>query len=124
MSRWPALALVCILAEGCSYDASVTAGVSDTAGLRQAVWPLVAPGTSLDSAQLRLEREGFVCPADEMTPGTPWGVYCGKETGGRWAILRRTFQVALVSRDTFGVGRRTGPYTVATVEVRTWLTGP
>ena len=123
--RCLALALVCVIAVACRRDASITAGVRDTVAFRRAVWPLVAPGTPLELAQQRLEREGFVCPTAEMAPGRPWGIYCGKETGGRWAIVRRTFHVALASTDTFGVSnQRNRPHTVATVEVQTWLVGP
>ena len=125
MSRWLILGFACAGALACSHDATVTAGVRDTAALRRAVWPLVAPGTRLDSAQRRLEREGFGCRVAEMVPGALWQTACDKESGGRWAIVRRTFRVVAVSADTFGVrSASSNPHTVARVEVSTGLVGP
>ena len=124
MHRQLALFELLVLA-ACARDRTITANVTDTASFRRAIASRVSPGMSLEMARTRLEREGFVCPQAEMVPGTPWYLYCRKQSGGRWAIVRRTYFVTATSADMFGVTpKRNFPPTVATVAVATGLVGP
>jgi hypothetical protein len=78
---------------GCARDGSITHGADGSPEWDRRLAAAVTPGMTVDSARAIMQRNGFVCEvsADDLL--------CHKESGGRFAIVRRRWQATLATRD-------------------------
>ena len=102
-------AVVFVLA--CAQDGTITRGADGANDWKRRVEAAIPLGISVDSARSVLTRNGFNCRPFESADSTVW---CDKESGGRFEIVRRRWQATLH----FQSGR------VKKVESSTGLTGP
>jgi hypothetical protein len=93
---------------GCARDNSITRGADGAPEWDRRLAAAIAPGTTLDSADAIMRRNGFRCQTSAD------GLWCDKESGGRFAIVRRRWQATLAIQD----GR------VRTIKGTTGLIGP
>lgn len=74
---------------GCSRDSSITHGADGSPEWDRHLAAVITPGLTVDSARATMQRNGFLCQrsADEL--------WCDKQSGGRFAIVRRRWQATL-----------------------------
>jgi hypothetical protein len=105
------LLFVVVLALACAHDETITRGADGANDWKRRAEAAIPLGISVDSARSVLTHNGFNCRAFDSTDSTVW---CDKESGGRFEIVRRRWQ-AIVH---FQAGR------VNKVESSTGLRGP
>jgi len=93
---------------GCARDNSITHGADGAPEWDRRLAAVIAPGMIADSAHAILQREGFRCETSAND------LYCTKQSGGRFAIVRRHWKAILAIRDGH----------VRAVKGTTGLTGP
>ena len=103
---WIALTSAATL--GCARDSSITHGADGAPEWDRHLAAAIAPGMTIDSARAIMQRNGFRC---ELSSDDLW---CDKESGGRFAIVRRRWQATLGVEDGH----------VRAVKGTTGLTGP
>jgi hypothetical protein len=96
---------------GCGRDRSITHGADGSPEWTRRLTAAVPLGVARDSAQAMLERNGFRCERDSVRTASLW---CEKESGGRFAIVRRRWQAMITIQDGH----------VAAVQATTGLIGP
>jgi hypothetical protein len=102
---------VVVFALACAHDETITRGADGANDWKRRVEAAIPLGISEDSARSVLIRNGFNCRAFDSTDSTVW---CDKEPGGRFEIVRRRWQATIH----FESGR------VNRVESSTGLIGP
>jgi hypothetical protein len=102
---------VVVFALACAHDETITRGADGANDWKRRVETAIPLGISEDSARSVLIRNGFNCGAFDSTDSTVW---CDKEPGGRFEIVRRRWQATIH----FESGR------VNRVESSTGLIGP
>jgi hypothetical protein len=95
----------------CAHDETITRGADGANDWKRRAEAAIPLGISVDSARSVLTHNGFNCRAFDSTDSNVW---CDKESGGRFEIVRRRWQ-AIVH---FQAGR------VNKVESSTGLRGP
>jgi hypothetical protein len=81
---------------GCGGDRSITRGADGSAEWARRLESAVTIGIARDSARAILERSGFRCQTQSSGAASLW---CDKESGGRFAIVRRRWQALLAIED-------------------------
>lgn len=102
------IAVISIASSGCARDTSITHGADGAPEWDRRLAAAIAPGMTLDSARAIMRRNGFRC---ETSSADLW---CEKESGGRFAIVRRRWQATLAVEDGH----------VRAIKGTTGLTGP
>jgi hypothetical protein len=92
----------------CARDDSITHGADGAPEWDRRLAAAIAPGMIADSAHAILQREGFRCQTSTKD------LYCTKESGGRFTIVRRHWKAILAIQDGHvravkGVTGLTGP---------------
>lgn len=80
----------------CGGARSITRGAEGSAAWTRRLAAAVPIGVFADSARVLLERNGFRCQVDSAGAASLW---CDKESGGRFAIVRRRWQAVLGFQD-------------------------
>lgn len=78
---------------GCARDNSITHGADGAPEWDRRLAAAIAPGMIVDSARAVMQRNGFRC---ETSADSLW---CDKESGGRFVIVRRRWQATLAIQD-------------------------
>lgn len=102
------IAVISVASSGCARDTSITHGADGAPEWDRRLAAAIAPGMTVDSAGAIMRRNGFRC---EISADDLW---CDKESGGRFAIVRRRWQATLGIQN----GR------VRAIKGTTGLTGP
>jgi len=106
-----AASLVVALSLACGGDHSITRGADGSAEWTRRLIDAVPIGVSGDSARAILERNGFRCQLASDAEASLW---CDKQSGGRFATVRRRWQASVALQDGH----------VAAVRATTGLIGP
>jgi hypothetical protein len=107
----PKLLIAVVFALACAHDESITRGADGANDWKRRVEAAIPLGISVDSARSVLTSNGFNCRPFDSADSSVW---CDKESGGRFEIVRRRWMTTL----------RIGSGRVSKVESSTGLTGP
>ena len=86
------VAVVSAASLGCGRDSSITYGADGAPEWDRRLAAALAPGMTVDSAHTVMQRNGFRCETSAVS------LWCDKESGGRFAIVRRRWQAVLELR--------------------------
>ena len=100
--------VISVAMSGCTRDRPITYGADGAPEWDRRLAAAVTPRMTVDSARAMMQRNGFRCTLSAVD------LWCDKESGGRFAIVRRRWQA------TFGI--EDGH--VRTVKGSTGLIGP
>jgi hypothetical protein len=107
-SRAAWIVVMSVATSGCTRERSITHGADGAPEWDRRLAAAVAPGMTVDSARAMMQRNGFRCTVSAVD------LWCDKESGGQFAIVRRRWQATLGIQDGH----------VRTVKGSTGLTGP